>query len=118
MGEFKNSVRQEFKLESYLAGFELDLELLLAHVNDKQKIYLGEIEKRDLTVRTTETYAKVLAKVRKVLDKFKAEAKIMPISIYQPEGAKKKSVSVHLEFRGKIDAKKLGKIMEELEKIS
>lgn len=118
VGEFKNSVRQEFKLEPYLAGFELDLEQLLTHVNDKQEIYLGEIEKRDLTVKTTETYAKVLAKVRKVLDKFKVEAEITPISIYQPEGAKEKSVSVHLEFRGKIDAKKLGKIMEELEKIS
>ena len=114
VGEFKNAVRNEFKLAEYLAGFELDLEILLQEIQSKRKIYLGEIEKRDLTVSTQATYAEIMTKIEKVLEKHHLQAKIMPIGIYQPEGKKRKNISVHLEFEGKVTPK----IMQELEKIS
>ena len=113
VGEFKNSVRLNFKLAEYLAGFELDLDKILEKANNKKEIYLGEVEKRDLTVKTTSTYAEMVGKIEEVLAKHNVVAEIMPISIYQPEGAKEKSISVHLEFHQKIG----DEVMQELEKI-
>jgi phenylalanyl-tRNA synthetase beta chain len=113
VGEFKNSVRLNFKLAEYLAGFELDLDKILKKANHKKEIYLGEIEKRDLTIKTTGTYAEMVERIEKVLVKHNVVAEIMPISIYQPEGAKEKNISVHLDFHQKID----DEIMRELERI-
>lgn len=113
VGEFKNSVRLNFKLAEYLAGFEFDLDKLLEKVNGKKEIYLGEIEKRDLTIKTTGTYAELIEKIERVLVKNNVVAEITPISIYQPIGVKEKSISVHLDFHGKID----NTLMQELEKL-
>lgn len=113
VGEFKNSVRLNFKLAEYLAGFEFDLDKLLEKVNGKKEIYLGEIEKRDLTIKTTGTYAELIEKIERVLVKNNVVAEIAPISIYQPIGVKEKSISVHLDFHGKIN----NTLMQELEKL-
>ena len=111
VGEFKNSVRLEFKLAEYLAGFELDLDKILVKANDKKEIYIGKTEKRDLTVKTNDTYGVVVEKINKVLAKYNAKAEITPSSIYQPEGGAEKHISVHMEFRAGFD----NKIMQELE---
>lgn len=111
VGEFKASVRQEFKLAEYLAGMELYLDEALKLANTKQQIYLGELEKRDLTIKTAGTYAELIAKIVKVLEKHGMVADITPISIYQPLGMAEKSISVHLEFHGVADAD----VMRELE---
>ena len=113
VGEFKNSVRLNFKLAEYLAGFEFDIDNLIEKANGKKEIYLGEIEKRDLTVKTAGTYAELIEKIEKVLVKNNVVAEITPISIYQPIGIKEKNISVHLDFHGKID----NTLMQELEKI-
>ena len=114
VGEFKNSVRQNFKLGEYLAGFELGLDEVLERVGNKKEIYLGKITKRDLTVKTTKTYAEIVENINRILDKNAVVAEIMPLGIYQPEGVKEKNISVHLEFRQKID----DKIMRELETVA
>lgn len=111
VGEFKNSVRLEFKLAEYLAGFELDLDKILTKANDKKEIYIGKTEKRDLTIETNDTYGVVVEKIDKVLTKYNAKAEITPSSIYQPEGGAEKHISVHIEFRDGFD----NKIMQELE---
>ena len=111
VGEFRNSVRQNFKLAEYLAGFELDLDAILKKANTKKEIYLGEIEKRDLTVKTTGAYAELVTKIGKVLTKNNVVAEITPLAIYQPEGAVEKNISVHLEFHQKINSE----LMQELE---
>ena len=113
VGEFKNSVRQNFKLDEYLAGFEINLDEILKKTGQKKEIYFGEAEKRDLTIKTTKTYGEVIEKIKKVLAKNNLSAEITPLSIYQPENTEEKSVSVHLEFRQKVD----DKIMTELEAI-
>lgn len=113
VGEFKTSVRMNFKLAEYLAGMELDLDAILPKVNNRKEIYIGEVEKRDLTVKTTGTYAELIDKINKVLAQNNIKAVITPIAIYQPQGVEEKNISVHLEFHQKID----DKIMQELEKI-
>lgn len=113
VGEFKHSVRRNFKLAECLAGFELSLDEIMKKANYKKKVYLGEIDKRDLTVRTTGTYAELVEKIEKVLEKSNVAAEIMPLAIYQPEGIKEKSISVHLEFHQKVDEK----LMAELEEL-
>lgn len=114
VGEFKNSVRRSFKLAEYVAGFELNLDTVLQKIGGKRDIYLGEVEKRDLTAKTTGTYAELIDKINTILMQNSVKAIITPISIYQPEGAEEKNISVHLEFHQKID----DNIMEELEKLA
>lgn len=110
VGEFKNSVRNEFKLAQYLAGFELDMDLLLGLARNKQVEIVKEKEKRDLTVETSDSYGELVKKVEKILAKNGVEAAITPGVIYQPESGEKR-ITLHLEFRQKVE----DKIMQELE---
>ncbi|MBQ1373311.1 phenylalanine--tRNA ligase subunit beta [Candidatus Saccharibacteria bacterium] len=113
VGEFRKSVRMGYKLAEYTAGMELNLDTILNKLGGKREIYVGEVEKRDLTIKTAGTYAEMIDKIHEVLAQNNADAVITPISIYQPEGATEKNISVHLEFHHKID----DKIMQELEKL-
>ena len=69
------------------------------------------VEKRDLTVETNKTYGEIVARIEEILAKNNLSAKISPLAIYQPEEIK--HISVHLEFKQKID----DSLMSELEKI-
>ena len=112
VGEFKNSVRRNFKLGEYLAGFELDFEKLVKYYRPTKKIDVDPVvEKRDLTVDTDKTYGEIADMITKVLNDNKLTAEISPLAIYQPEEIK--HISVHLEFKQKID----DKVMRELESI-
>ena len=112
VGEFKNSVRRAFKLGDYLAGFELDFNKLMEQKSLTSKIDTRPVvDKRDLTVETDKTYAELMQKVQEILKKYNSEAEITPLAIYQPENIK--HISVHLEFKEKIDEK----MMQELENI-
>ena len=112
IGEFKNSVRHNFKLAEFLAGFEIDLDEVLQYKNDTKKITIQtEKDTRDLTITTTKTYGEIVAKVEKSLAEAEITAKITPISIYQPD--ENKHISLHLQFNQKID----DKLMAELEKL-
>ncbi|MBQ3474409.1 phenylalanine--tRNA ligase subunit beta [Candidatus Saccharibacteria bacterium] len=93
VGEFKNSVRNEFKLAPYLAGFEIDLDLLLEKRSRKKELKFGIKKSEDLTVTTTKTYAETLTEVEKKYP----EAKISPLSVYQPEGQEAKNISFRIE---------------------
>ena len=112
VGEFKNSVRNEFKLAPYLAGFEIDLNKVVEHMSKARSIDLTEKEKRDLTIATSESYGELVERIRVVLAQNDAEAEIIPIGIYQPEKTDKKNISVHLEFTKYND-----EIMQKLEKL-
>lgn len=94
VGEFKNSVRRNFKLAEYLAGFEMDMDLILEFKTAKKIDADFETrEKIDETVTTKETYAETLGKIVK---KYPG-AKIVPMGIYQPEGADTKNITFHVE---------------------
>lgn len=112
VGEFRSSVKRNFKLGDYLAGFELDFDKLVELSKPTAEVDTEPVvEKRDLTVETDKTYGEIIAKIKEVLNKNNLTAKIAPLAIYQPEEIK--HVSVHLEFKQKID----DKLMAELEKI-
>ena len=102
VGEFKNSVRRNFKLADYAAGIELDLDRVLARVKEASKVEIALLrDKRDLTVKWNGTYGELIAEIRKILDKAKVKAEITPLAIYQPE--EDKYISVHFDFEQKID---------------
>lgn len=126
VGEFKNSVRYNFKLAPYLAGFELELDAMLPSVDSEPAIYLGPREKRDLTVVTSKSYAALIDEITKVLAKADLSAEITPLGIYQPEKSASSDqsatpashISVHLEFHAAHDDPRLAKVMSKLEKLS
>ncbi len=93
VGEFKNSVRRNFKLAEYLAGFELDFEAVLGLVAMKKVGKFGAREKLDETVETAGTYAETLKKMQ---EKY-PNAEITPVSIYQAEGSETKNMTFHVE---------------------
>ncbi|MDO4752742.1 MAG: phenylalanine--tRNA ligase subunit beta [Candidatus Saccharibacteria bacterium] len=113
VGEFKNSVRRNFKLGDFLAGFELEFDKILEKAKPTSSIDVRPvIEKRDLTVETEKTYGEIITNIEDILKKHNLEAEISPLAIYQPENIK--HVSVHLEFKQKIN----DDLMQELEKIA
>ena len=94
VGEFKNSVRSEFKLAPYLAGFEItDLTRILQKKSVAKEIRFGLIKTEDLTVTTDKSYAEVLAEVEVKYP----EAKISPLSVYQAPGQKTKNISFRIQ---------------------
>jgi len=112
VGEFRSSVKRSFKLNDFLAGFELDFDKILElHDSTVQVDVEPVLDKRDLTVETDKSYGEVIAKIKEILVKNNLVAKITPLAIYQPEEIK--HISVHLEFKQKID----DNLMLELEKI-
>ena len=112
VGEFRSSVKRNFKLGDYLAGFELDFDKLVELYQPTSEVDIEPVvEKRDLTVETDKTYGEIIAKIKEILAKNNLEAKITPLAIYQPEEIK--HISVHLEFKQKIE----DSLMQDLEKI-
>ena len=93
VGEFKNSVKAEFKLAPYAAGFEIDMDYLLEHAGHKKVVDFGNKKHEDLTITTDESYAEALKKVQKN----NPEAKITPGVIYQAEGQKTRNITFHIE---------------------
>lgn len=96
VGEFKNSVKRNFKLADYLAGFEIDMMEML-RLSGK-KVVSGNFtirDKQDITITTTKDYADVYDEL---LAKY-PDADILPVGIYRPKGVREKNVTFHLEFR-------------------
>ena len=94
VGEFKNSVRNDFKLAPFLAGFELDLMKVLEKASYKKTICFGQKKTEDLTVTTDKTYAEALKEVQA---KYPG-AKILPGTIYQADGQKTQNMTFHIEL--------------------
>ena len=93
IGEFKNSVKHEFKLAPYVAGFEVDMGLMLGHREYAQQIDLKTRKAEDVTVTTDKTYAEVLREVKEQYP----DAIITPSTIYQAEGQSTRNITLHIE---------------------
>lgn len=95
VGEFKNSVKRNFKLSDYLSGFEYDVSMI-CKLQSMKKINCNfeVLRKEDVTIETTKTYAEVYAEVTAKYP----EAVVTPVSIYQPDNADTKNITFHLEF--------------------
>jgi len=94
VGEFKNSVRNNFKLAPFLAGFEIDLLKILNMASLKKTVCFGQKKIEDLTITTDKTYAEALEEVQAKYP----NAKIMPGTIYQAEGQKTRNITFHIEL--------------------
>ena len=95
VGEFKNSVRRNFKLAEFTAGFEIDLDEVLEM--ECLKKVRGDFEikdKQDVTITTKKPYAKVYQEIQAKYP----EAVVTPVSIYQPGNTDEKNITLHLEF--------------------
>lgn len=95
VGEFKNSVKRNLKLADYLAGFELDMDVVLEFAQAKSKVRPYEVKnKEDITVSTEKTYAEALSEVQAE----HKDAVITPVGIYQAAGSNSKNITFHLEY--------------------
>ena len=92
VGEFKNSVRNEFKLAPYLAGFEVDLDFVMKHMSHKKQIKMQKRSYEDLTLTTDKTYAEALKEVQAQYP----GAEIRPGTIYQAEGQKTRNITFRI----------------------
>ena len=93
VGEFRNSVRADFKLAPYVAGFEIDMDYLLEYAGHKKIVDFGNKKHEDLTITTDKSYAEALKKIQKD----NPGAKITPGVIYQAEGQKTRNITFHIE---------------------
>ena len=94
VGEFRNSVKHEFKLAEYVAGFEINLDLVIKQVSHLVEIKFDVKKKEDVTVTTDRTYAEVL---RELQGKYPG-AVITPGVIYQAPGQRTKNMTFHIAF--------------------
>ncbi len=94
IGEFKNSVRHDFKLTPYLAGFEIDLDVLMAKKSHEKKLDFRKLKHEDVTIETDKTYAEVLTELKAKYP----EAKITPGTVYQADGQTTKNITFHLVY--------------------
>ena len=92
VGEFKNSVKNEFKLAPYLAGFEIDLDVLMRHMSHKKQIKVQEMKHEDLTVTSDKSYGETLKEVAKQYP----DAVITPGVVYQAEDQTDKNMTFHI----------------------
>lgn len=124
IGEIKNSVANKLKLPFGVAAFEISLDLMLK--NKSKKTVSAEISdfpmvSRDITIATKKQYAEIYNTIDKALSEKDLIYKILPVSIYQPEGKEEKNLSFHLDFADRnktLESNEIQSLMNELEKIA
>ena len=75
-----------------MAGFEIDLELLLQNRTAKKISLVKATKEEDITITTDKTYGEVL----KELQTKYPEAEITPGTIYQAENQSTRNITFHL----------------------
>lgn len=104
LGEIKNKVLREFKLNSGTAAFELDLTRLISNAEGVTRkdfrVSQYPFVSRDVTlsVPLDTEYASLERQIREILEKKDYIYKLECTSIYRPEGADTKNISFHLDF--------------------
>lgn len=125
VGEPKGKILRNFKLPQFTAAAEIDLDIILNAIENNsdanhKELINNKIE-RDLTISTEKTYAEIYNMIDSKFAVKDLIYRIIPTSIYQPEGESKKNISFHLEFadRNKVlESKEISDFMAELEKIA
>lgn len=101
IGEYKSSVQKAFKLPSYTAGFELDVEALVdaahlvAHYSPLSRYPSTE---RDVCfqVTTEVSYASIMAAAEGALGQTNLIYTVEPLDLYQPEEGATKNVTLRI----------------------
>lgn len=119
IGEFKPSVQKSFKLPSYSAGFELDLERLLPKANGKQYLPIPKFPKveQDITLQVPAkvSFADVDTLLRIELAAKTADMSytLQPLTIFQA----KDSDLIHFSWRLRIASYKKTLVAGEVNKL-
>lgn len=104
IGEFKYSVVENFKLPMNTAGFELNINTLLATASDVAAKYRPlsryPSSDRDISIRVNESthYKQVREALESALGSINIDYHIEPISIYQPDNTDMKTFTFRLSF--------------------
>ena len=104
IGEFRASVRKNFKLPDYSAGFEISPRSLLKLTQALDPSYrpLSKYPgtERDVCfqVGTDVSYAQIVASVNKALDANDLDTAVSPVDMYQPENVDVKNVTLKISF--------------------
>lgn len=104
IGEYKKAVSKNFKLPECTAGFELDMKALLKVYDETEQSYspLSRYPSvdRDISLQIDEelTYGNVLDSLKDALKDSGLHTAIVPVSIYQPDGAETKNIAFRITF--------------------
>lgn len=105
VGEFTHKTKSYLKLPDFCAGFELDIDLLMSHLEDKRykplSVFPGIEQDMTLEVDEAKTWQHIEELLHAELAVAKAESgydyTIEPLDIYQVEGSDKKRITFRVK---------------------
>jgi len=104
IGEYKKSVRKNFKTPEYIAGFELDTDAILRAVQSVTKNYQPlsryPSTERDICfqVKGQLSYAEIAINAKNALNATDIQSDIVPVDIYQAEGSDTKNITIRIKL--------------------
>lgn len=122
-GEIKQSVKKAFKLPDYCAAATLDMAALVELIgfssNNYQPLSKYPSVQRDITIQVAsqQNYSQVIEAIQSVDIPESVSVEISPVSIYQPEAATTKNITLHIKLTSAaatMDSQQAAKIMQTL----
>lgn len=102
IGEFTEQVRKSFKLPSFAAGFEINMDVVDLPSKDYTPLSKYPSTSQDISIKVADavSYASVTTTVRQALERLDDSfvASLIPISIYKADGSSDKTITLRLTF--------------------
>lgn len=104
VGEYKKSVKKNFKLPNFVAGFELDANAVFAAVQKQGSSYRPisryPSTERDVCfqVKVSVAYQEIIAAVTHALESKDLETLILPVDIYQSPDVQTKNITIRIKL--------------------
>lgn len=98
VGEYRASVKKAFKLPDFVAGFEVNRDILVEPKLPYTPLSKYPSTERDICfqVETSVSYQQIVEVVSNILGATELETVILPVDIYQPEGGTTKNVTLRI----------------------
>ena len=102
IGEYKKSVRKNFKTPGYIAGFELDVDAVLRAVQKVTKNYQPlsryPSTERDICFQVGQnvSYGQIITSAKSALEITDLQTDITPVDIYQAESSDTKNITIRI----------------------
>ena len=124
VGELRTNVRKELKLPKFVAGFELNLDLIAEYASDVASYSPiasgGDIERNvTLAVDNNLSFAEIAESFQQVLSQTGLRYKILPTGIYQGDDKSIKNISFGLKLNSlekTLTGKEINEIIDRLTK--
>ena len=126
VGELRTNVRKELKLPKFVAGFELNLDLIAEYASDVASYSPiasgGDIERNvTLAVDNNLSFAEIAESFQQVLSQTGLRYKILPTGIYQGDDKSIKNISFGLKLNSlekTLTGKEINEIIDRLTKFA